>query len=233
MLEERSREELRAALASYPTFAKERGLSTSGTMDEPPQSSRDRLIGRRGLFRAAGLAGAAGVGLAALSPDDAESARLTPVKAVSVRDHGAAGDGAADDRRAIQHALDAAGREGGAVFFPPGDYLVRGPLAPRSNTILFGSHTPRWRGGVDPPSACKIRMAGGFSGGQGLIEAGGDTWGVTLRNLALVGGDSGRGLHGLRFPDVQEFTANESWILDGITISGFRILPAGRATSSA
>ena len=190
-------------------------------MDQPPDPAGRRLIGRRGLFRAAGLAGAAGVGLAALSSEDAESARLTPVKAVSVKDHGAAGDGAADDRSAIQDALDAAGQEGGAVFFPPGDYLVAGPLAPRSRTILFGSHTPRWRGGANPPSACRIRMAARFSGGQGLIEAGGDTWGVTLRNLALVGDDRGSGLHGLRLPDADEFTDNESWTLDGVTVAGF------------
>ncbi len=64
-------------------------------------------------------------------------------------------------------------------------------------------------------------MAARFSGGQGLIEAGGDTWGVTLRNLALVGDNSGSNLHGLRFPDAVDFTVNESWTLDGITISGF------------
>ena len=190
-------------------------------MDEPPGPGRDRLIGRRGLIRAAGLAGAAGVGLVALSPEDAESARLTPVKAVSVKDHGAAGDGAADDRPAIQAALDAAGQEGGTVFFPPGDYLVGGPLAPSSQTLMFGSHTPRWEGGMNPPSPCKIRMAARFSGGEGLIEAGGDTWGVTLRNLALVGDDAGSDLHGLRFPDAEDFTANESWALDAVTISGF------------
>jgi len=190
-------------------------------MEEPSQPAADRLIGRRGLLRAAGLAGAAGVGLAALSSEDAESARLTPVKAVSVRDHGAAGDGEADDRKAIQAALDAAGLEGGAVFFPAGDYLVTGPLKPRSKTILFGSHTPRWRGGVNSPSTCKIRMAGTFTGGEGLIESEGDTWGVTMRNLALVGDDSGSNLHGLRLPDADAFTANESWTLDGVTISGF------------
>lgn len=161
------------------------------------------------------------MGFAALSGDEAESARLTPVKAVSVTDHGARGDGTGDDRKAIQRALDAVADEGGAVFFAPGDYLVRGPLAPHSNTLLFGSHTPRWLGGVRPESACRIRMADGFSGGRGLIDAGGDTWGVTLRNLALVGDDVGSDLHGLRFPDTEEFTGGESWIVDGVSIAGF------------
>jgi len=185
---------------------------------EPPRRGAHR---RRDLLRAAGVAGVAGVGAAALTADRAESARLTPVRAVGVREHGARGDGSSDDRRAIQTALDAAGEEGGAVHFPPGDYLVSGPLSPHSNTLLYGSHTPRWRGEANPPSACKIRVAEGFSGGEGLVEAGGDTWGVTLRNLALVGDDVGDNVHGLRLPDLRDFAGNESWTLDGVTVCGF------------
>ena len=191
-------------------------------MDEPPDARWRGIIRRRDLLRAAGVAGVAGVGAAALTTDRAESARLTPVKAVSVQEHGAKGDGSSDDRAAIQRALDSAAADGGgAVFFAPGDYLVSGPLAPHSNTILYGSHTPRWRGEPNPPSACKIRMAAGFSNGEGLIEAGGDTWGVTLRNLALVGDGAGKNLHGIRFPDLQDFAGNESWTIDGVTVCGF------------
>ena len=178
-------------------------------------------IGRRDLLRAAGVAGAAGIGVAVLSTDGAESAGLSPVNAYNVKQHGARGDGSRDDRKAIQSALDAAGEAGGAVFFPPGDYLVAGPVAPRTNTLIFGSHTPRWRGGPSPPSACRIRMADDFSDGEGLVEPEGDTWGVTLRNLALVGGDAGRSLHGLRLPDLPDFAGNETWALEGVTIAGF------------
>jgi hypothetical protein len=46
-----------------------------------------------------------------------ESAQL------SVRDYGAKGDGKSKDTGAIQAAIDAAGRLGGAVYLPPGEYV--------------------------------------------------------------------------------------------------------------
>lgn len=172
-------------------------------------------------MRAAGVAGIAGVGAAALSHDEAQSEGLAPVRAYAVSEFGARGDGSGDDRGAIQEAIDAAGEDGGAVFFAPGDYRVGGPLVPRRNTLLFGSHTPRWQAGANPPSACKIRAARDFSGGEGLVEPEGDTWGVTLRNLALVGDRSGSNLHGVRLPDLRDFAGNESWAIEGVTIAGF------------
>lgn len=191
-------------------------------MDRGTGPGPRRRFGRRRLLGAAGVAGVAGFGATALrGTEGAKSSGLTPVESYNVKDHGARGNGSRDDRGAIQSALDAAGKAGGTVFFPPGDYLVQGPIVPRSNTLLFGSHTPRWRGGKTPPSACRIRMARDFSGGDGLVRPDGDTWGVTLRNLALVGGDRGRGLHGLRLPDLAEFTGNESWALESVTIAGF------------
>lgn len=190
-------------------------------MDQAAEPGPRKLIGRRDLMRAAGVAGIAGVGAAALGQDGAQSEGLAPVRAVAVSEFGARGDGTGDDRKAIQNALNAAGETGGAVFFAPGDYRVGGPLVPRRNTLLFGSHTPRWQAGANPPSACKIRMARDFSGGEGLIEPEGDTWGVTLRNLALVGDRSGSNLHGLRFPDLADFAGNESWAIESVTIAGF------------
>ncbi|WP_291298981.1 glycosyl hydrolase family 28-related protein [Elioraea sp.] len=49
-------------------------------------------------------------------------------ESLSVRDFGAAGNGAADDRAAIQAAFDAAGLAGRFVTIPEGDYAVSGPL---------------------------------------------------------------------------------------------------------
>src|SRR6266446_6970764 len=52
----------------------------------------------------------------------------------SVRDHGARGDGKANDTAAIQAAIDAAA-PGGVVLFPPGAY-VSGTLHLRSRLVL-------------------------------------------------------------------------------------------------
>jgi polygalacturonase len=54
---------------------------------------------------------------------------------LDVRDHGAKGDGRTLDTRAIQAALDAAGRSRGTVSFPPGEYLS-GTLHLRSHITL-------------------------------------------------------------------------------------------------
>jgi len=109
---------------------------------------------------------------------------------------------------------------GGAVYFPPGDYLVSGPLAPKSRTLISGSHIPRWQGLVNPEFACKIRMSGGFTG-TGLIVPAGSTVAVKLRNLALVGNDVSSGLHGLRMPDTSAAAGEGSWELEDVTIAGF------------
>lgn len=61
--------------------------------------------------------------------------RMIDGVSVSVKDFGATGDGATDDRAAIQAALDSGA---GSVFFPKGTYLVSGSIYPASNQIVFG-----------------------------------------------------------------------------------------------
>jgi hypothetical protein len=61
------------------------------------------------------------------------TARSEPAP-LSVRDHGARGDGKANDTAAIQHTIDAAA-PGGVVLFPPGDY-VSGTLHLRDRLVL-------------------------------------------------------------------------------------------------
>jgi polygalacturonase len=78
------------------------------------------------LLGAGGLAVAVGPGAYAAEPS-AIGGR------VSVRDYGAAGDGAQLDTRALQAAIDAcAAAGGGTVYFPPGRYL--------SGTLFLKSH---------------------------------------------------------------------------------------------
>jgi Pectate lyase superfamily protein/Glycosyl hydrolases family 28 len=80
------------------------------------------------LLRRALLRGAALLTISWPLPATSERAEL------SVRDHGARGDGKAKDTAAIQAAIDAASPDG-VVFFPPGDYLS-GTLRLRSRLIL-------------------------------------------------------------------------------------------------
>lgn len=68
--------------------------------------------------------------------DAAVALPAIPDRTVSVREHGAVGDGTADDTAAIQGAIDAAAAAGGGrVVLPSGRYLSR-PLALRSRIDL-------------------------------------------------------------------------------------------------
>src|SRR5207244_5817234 len=53
----------------------------------------------------------------------------------NVRRFGAKGNGQVRDTEAVQRAIDAAGREGGCVYFPPGRYLC-GTVRLRSHVTL-------------------------------------------------------------------------------------------------
>ncbi|RGC69815.1 Poly(beta-D-mannuronate) C5 epimerase 4 [Micromonospora sp. MW-13] len=96
-------------------------------------SRRSALL--RGGAVAAGL-GTAAVGVAAMGPWSSDGSGGQGV--VDVREHGARGDGRSDDTAPLQRAIDAAGRAGGIVFFPPGTYLT-GRLTLRSRVHLRGS----------------------------------------------------------------------------------------------
>ena len=64
--------------------------------------------------------------------NDALNVRLAP--------YGAKGDGKKDDTKAIQAALDAAGKAGGrVVFVPDGTYLIKGHLTVPAGTSLVGT----------------------------------------------------------------------------------------------
>ena len=77
-----------------------------------------------------GLAAAAQAGESTVAPP------AIPVRTLSVREHGARGDGVADDTAALQQAIDAAAAAGGGrVVLPAGRYVSR-PLALRSRIDL-------------------------------------------------------------------------------------------------
>lgn len=70
---------------------------------------------------------------------------------VSVKDFGATGDGSTNDTAAIQAAIDAVSTNGGAVFFPPGNYAVASSLTLKSYVRLVGTGRASrllWTGGA-------------------------------------------------------------------------------------
>jgi len=58
---------------------------------------------------------------------------------ISVRSHGAKGDGATDDTAAIQAAMNEAAKKGGVVYLPPGKYLVKGSLSVPAGVSVKGA----------------------------------------------------------------------------------------------
>jgi hypothetical protein len=82
-----------------------------------------------------GILGTGGAVAAAARPSPAQAALRAPF--LSVRDHGAAGDGIRLDTKAIQDAIDACARAGGgAVLFPAGRF-VSGTLVLRDHVRLY------------------------------------------------------------------------------------------------
>lgn len=110
--------------------------------------------GRRAVVAGAALAAMAG---AYAAPAAAQTAARRPGDgAVSVRDHGARGDGQADDSRAFARAVQSVSGTGGIVFVPPGAYRV---------SRLTSASGVWWQG---VPGASILRYGGG--GGLLLVE---------------------------------------------------------------
>jgi hypothetical protein len=107
---------------------------------------------------------------------------------VNVKDFGAVGDGVADDRAAMQAAINAVPANGGVVYIPAGRYLVREALfITRDNTVITGAGTGATLliMGLSSPAvgySCidvRTSLANGGSGGN--------ITGVTITNLSING----------------------------------------------
>lgn len=86
------------------------------------------------------LTSAAALGVGALSMESCQNS-IDKDSSFNVRDYGAKGDGATSDTKAIQAALDAAGKVCGTVWFPSGIYLCHDLRVP-SSVHLKGD--PAW-----------------------------------------------------------------------------------------
>lgn len=83
---------------------------------------------------------------------------------INVKDHGALGNGTADDVTSIQAAIDlAASAGGGTVFVPPGIYRLSDALVLKTNVTLRGSHATGWvnRFGT---AICSFKPTSSFAG---------------------------------------------------------------------
>lgn len=86
----------------------------------------------------AGLPAGLAVGTMAAAPATAQAAAVGFGYA-NVKDFGAVGDGVADDRAAIQAAINSCPSTGGGVFFPPGTYAISSALKLKANVTVCGS----------------------------------------------------------------------------------------------
>lgn len=95
---------------------------------------------------------------------------------VNVKDFGVYGDGTTDDTAAIQSAINASYVEGGAVFFPPGTYLISDTIALQPKVILRGFS----------PWLCTIKMKSHTN--KNLVDTGTNlSTDVGLEGLCLDG----------------------------------------------
>ena len=140
-------------------------------MNAPRTPDADRNSQTRRAVLAGGALGAGALGAGLLAPAAAE-AQLGPPDdryvwrervPVNVKDSGAVGNGTTDDTTAIQSAINTvATAGGGAVYFPPGDYVVNGGLtvAAEKPTRLIGAGMALNSNGSAPWPTRLIRKTG-------------------------------------------------------------------------
>ena len=91
------------------------------------------------------------------------------VRAAAALPPGVAGDGVTDDTVAIQSALNAAGKTGGEVFLPAGQYLVKGNLTVPTGVSLTGSWEAPHHGAWDKGTTLLLTAGRGQETGQAAI----------------------------------------------------------------
>ena len=163
---------------------------------------------RRDFIRKGGLTGLAGLGAASLtlqsfSHEEGNSSESR----FNVLAFGAKGDGKTPDSKAIQEALDAAGKVNGTVWFPPGVYRCHDLKVP-PYVALMGD--PVWiyrcenRGAVlelDSKEAdCLLDITGAYA--------------VRIRGLVLGGDRSAeKAIHGIYLNNTEAWSPKEDTIV--------------------
>ncbi|HEX3771603.1 MAG TPA: glycosyl hydrolase family 28-related protein [Polyangiaceae bacterium] len=157
--------------------------------------------------------------------EEVAAAPAQPGGTVSVKDHGAKGDGTTDDGQAIQSAINEAQSKGEGVWMPPGNYLDASTVLQVKNVTVQGAGM--WRTTLSGASARFV--CGGAACGVAELALSGAT---TLRDDAnTVSGISGAFGAGSRIEDVwiEHFTTG-AWIglngntpASGLLVHGARV----------
>lgn len=156
---------------------------------EPEPSSRRRLLS---LGAATGIAGLFSTG-EPMHASPATSVTAQPTH--DVRTSGAAGDSASDDTSTFQRALDACGKaNGGTVYAPPGQYLLRSTLIVPAGVTLRGSfsNVPSHSGfrnrsqpkPGDDPATVEVR-----STNKGVVRISNSAFWGQCDQIAKIGGE--------------------------------------------
>jgi hypothetical protein len=173
---------------------------------DPSTRTRRRFLQGVGATAAVGVTGLLGWQVVAASGDGdappgsgaANSVSPSPPQSemVDVRQHGAVGDGAADDTEAFEAALQA----GTYVYVPPGAYVIRRSLeipattrvvgGGKYNTLLLHAHDGDFARLAERCSLADLAIEGqgGDFGGRGLVISGNDGQ-QSVQSVAVVGFD--------------------------------------------
>jgi len=143
-------------------FAEDNSVGTAGQISLPDKAGTLVFSDGRGLDPAAFRA----------------ELGILPETLVSVRSHGAVGNGTTDDTKAIQAAINFAQERNRGVFFPDGTYRITAALmVSRSGTRLVGENREFTMIRQDNPAANGISVELGPNGG---------VWGNQTRRITIV-----------------------------------------------
>ena len=139
--------------------------------------------------------------------------------AANVRDFGAAGDGKADDTKAILKAIESLPQGGGVVYFPPGHYLT-GTVPGKSFVTFQGNSSWGYRNSTRGSTVISP-VSGDLTS---LFDLKGSV-GTRLVGLTLDGMNKGKEMHGVysKHPGTEQNIVIDDCRIMAFTGSGIRL----------
>lgn len=139
----------------------------------------------------------------------------------NVKDHGAVGNGSANDTAAINSALAAVNAAGGGqVFFPAGVYMTDGGHNIPAYTHIVGVEPAGrywvYNGTTVPPSACALKLRSAAS--AAMFTIGATSTAFSMRSISLLGSQLGSGIDGISFANPSQ---EHNSIIEDVAILGF------------